>query len=58
VLFSAIRSPSARKETEIMRLSELLVKTERQVAASAELASHQLLLRAGLAGDATPGTGR
>jgi prolyl-tRNA synthetase len=41
-----------------MRLSELLVKTERQVAASAELASHQLLLRAGLAGDATPGTGR
>jgi prolyl-tRNA synthetase len=31
-----------------MRMSELLVKTERQVAATADLASHQLLLRAGL----------
>jgi prolyl-tRNA synthetase len=38
-----------------MRMSQLLVKTQRQVAAEAELPSHRLILRAGLARRVTAG---
>ncbi len=49
VFFCArIREYWMESETGIMRMSELLLKTQKHVAAEIELPSHQLLVRAGL----------